>query len=509
MKKLLVFFIMVVCIVMPTHSASAAETEAINTFRSNIFIKKDGSAEITEKIVYDFGNQQRHGIFRSIPIDYADGDTRYYITARYGRSVDENNYPLQAETYEENGHLVIKLGDPDQTITGVHTYTISYTLSPIVMKKGGKPFLNLDVLGAGWNVPTQDFFAAVTLEGGAQLQDATWYGAQGSGLQATGKNISPQSSVTVNGFLPDAYTATYLEPNKKRPFDIGAFLTEFWVVFAILGAIGAGIIIAIMRWLPVYRRRKNQTIIPQYDPPKDMTPAQIGLLDDDYSDMREVTATVIHWAVKGYIKIAPIEAKGWFGSKDYQLTQLKSGSSLPVVERTLYDAFFTKGTEINLSKLDKIQMAKATTEFRGAIKEQLSKAGYYDTGSNIFKSGTLTDAGAKKWAYIEGFQLYMSVVEKDRLAFSDAPDKTPERFNSLLPYAIALGVEKKWAKQFEGIDVSSSANWYGGNVAVFSAVSLTNDISTTFATTMNNNASVSSSGGSAGGGVGGGGGGSW
>lgn len=121
----------------------------------------------------------------------------------------------------------------------------------------------------------------------------------------------------------------------------------------------------------------------------------------------------------------------------------------------------------------------------------------------------MTDTGAKQWAKVEGFQLYMSVAEKDRLKFSDAPDKTPERFNKLLPFAVALGVEKDWAKQFEGIDVSQSTNWYVGNMAAFSAVNLASDIGTSFASTVSSNSSVSSSGGSAGGGVGGGGGGSW
>lgn len=509
MKKLLLAIAAIVSILVPAYPAIAAEAEVIRSFDSNITIKKDGSAHITERIVYDFGTTQRHGLYRTIPIDYKDGDTRYYTTAKYKQAVDENQKEVQADVYEEEGNLIIKLGDPDVTISGVHTYTISYTLSPIVMKKDGRPFLNLDVLGEGWRVSTEAFSAKVLLEDGASLQNIAWYGAQGTGQQVSAQNVLPYTGITINGFLPDNYVTNYLEPNKGRPFDAVAFFAEFWFLFVILGSIGAGVVIMLVRWWPAHRKRKDQTVIPEYDPPKGMTPAEIGLLDDDYTDMREVTATVIRWAVDGYIKISPIEKKGWFGSKDYQLHHLKSGETLPAHEQKLYEAFFAKGQETTLTKLDRAQMAKATSQFRSDVKELLSKAGYYEKGSNIFKSGTLTEKGAKKWAQVEGFQLYMKVVEQDRLAFSDTPDKTPERFNKLLPYAVALGVEKQWAKQFEGIDVTSSTGWYGGNVAAFSAVSLTNDISTTFATTMSSNASVSSSGGSAGGGAGGGGGGSW
>lgn len=509
MKKLLIAIAAIVGVLTPVYSVSATNTETIRNFHSDITIKKDGSAHITERIEYDFGSQQRHGLYRTIPIDYKDGDTGYYATAKYQQTVDESQQEVEADVYEEEGNLVVKLGDPDKTISGVHSYAISYTLSPIVMKKDGRPFLNLDILGTGWQVSTQNFSAKVSLEDGGQLQDVSWYGAQGTGQQASAQNVLPHAGITINAFLPNNYVTNYLEPNKERAFDIAVFFAEFWFLFVIFGAIGVGVIIMLVRWLPARRKRKDQTIIPEYDPPKDMTPAEIGLLDDDYTDMREVTATVIHWAVDGYIKITPIEKKGWFSSKDYQLHQLKAGAALPAVEQKLYSAFFANGKVVTLTKLDRTKMAKATSEFRTEIKELLSNAGYYEKGSNIFKSGTLTEKGAKKWAQVEGFQLYMKVVEQDRLTFSDAPDKTPERFNKLLPYAVALGVEKQWAKQFEGIDVAPSTGWYSGNVAAFSAVSLTNDISTTFATTMSSNASVSSSGGSAGGGAGGGGGGSW
>ncbi len=89
------------------------------------------------------------------------------------------------------------------------------------------------------------------------------------------------------------------------------------------------------------------------------------------------------------------------------------------------------------------------------------------------QKGNLTDEGAKQWALVDGFKLFLNVVEKDRLKFTDAPEKTPERFSKLLPFAVALGVEKQWAKQFEGIDVTQSTNsWYnGGNMAAFSAAS--------------------------------------
>jgi uncharacterized membrane protein len=263
------------------------------------------------------------------------------------------------------------------------------------------------------------------------------------------------------------------------------------------------------RAIRTHLRRKHQTVIAEYEPPDNLSPAHIGLLEDDRAENREITATVIDWAVRGYIKIAYIEKKGLFGSKDYELIKLKPTDGLSTDEISLFNAFFSKGDQIKLSNLDKAAVATQASLFKSALKHSLTNRGYYQKDGQIFMRGTLTEEGAKEWAHVDGFRLYLSVVEKDRLKFSDAPERTPERFSKLLPYAIALGVEKQWAKQFEGIDLTESTGWYSGNLAAFSAVALASDLGSSFASTVSSNTSVSSGGGSSGGGFGGGGGGSW
>ncbi|MCB1215270.1 MAG: DUF2207 domain-containing protein, partial [Deltaproteobacteria bacterium] len=46
-----------------------------------------------------------------------------------------------------------------------------------------------------------------------------------------------------------------------------------------------------------------------------------------------------------------------------------------------------------------------------------------------------------------GFKLFLSVTEKERLAFVHPPELTPELFEKYLPYALALDVELFWAEQ--------------------------------------------------------------
>src|SRR5207245_8644137 len=55
-------------------------------------------------------------------------------------------------------------------------------------------------------------------------------------------------------------------------------------------------------------------------------------------------------------------------------------------------------------------------------------------------------------------------VESDRIA---RVEKTPAMFEKFLPFAMALGVEQKWARAFEGI-CQKPPDWYrGGSVADF------------------------------------------
>lgn len=57
--------------------------------------------------------------------------------------------------------------------------------------------------------------------------------------------------------------------------------------------------------------------------------------------------------------------------------------------------------------------------------------------------------GRKIMDQIDGFKLYLETAEKDRLNMAGAPPMSVERFERILPYAIALGVEKPWSAHFE------------------------------------------------------------
>jgi len=134
-----------------------------------------------------------------------------------------------------------------------------------------------------------------------------------------------------------------------------------------------------------------------------------------------------------------------------------------------------------------------------------------------------TMRGRKFLDEAEGLRMYLEVAEKDELNFKHPPEKTPELFERLLPYAMALDVEQHWAEKFSSVFLSLGPDgqryhpaWYYGpswnvaNVGAFTGSvggALTSAISSS--STAPGSSSGGGGGGSSGGGGGGGGGGGW
>jgi len=137
----------------------------------------------------------------------------------------------------------------------------------------------------------------------------------------------------------------------------------------------------------------------------------------------------------------------------------------------------------------------------------------------LLKAPTL--AGRRVLDKIEGFRMYLSVAEKDRLNVLTPPAKTPELFERYLPYALALDVEQQWSEQFSDVLASAGEgkqyhpSWYvGSSFTAVGAGAFASSLGSSFSGAISaaSTAPGSSSGGGggfSGGGGGGGGGGGW
>lgn len=141
---------------------------------------------------------------------------------------------------------------------------------------------------------------------------------------------------------------------------------------------------------------------------------------------------------------------------------------------------------------------------------------------HLMKAPTIV--GRKRMDEIEGLKMYLEVAEKHRLDKLNPPEMTPQLFEKLLPFAIALNVENKWGEQFDDILEKAIHNneynptWYSGSAGdTFRAHAFASALGTNFSSAISSasvspqssSSSGSGGGGFSGGGGGGGGGGGW
>lgn len=145
----------------------------------------------------------------------------------------------------------------------------------------------------------------------------------------------------------------------------------------------------------------------------------------------------------------------------------------------------------------------------------------------FFIMGAPTPLGAKMTAGVDGLRQYLTLAERDRMNMAGVPQMSPQHFETLLPYAVALGVEKPWSRTFETWLAAAAAGaaaaayspaWYSGNFNSGSFSDRIGGFSSSMASTIastipspppSSSSSGFSGGGSSGGGGGGGGGGGW
>lgn len=516
--------------------SSAAQAERVVDYQTAVAISVEGQAHFSEAIQYSFDGEH-HGIYRDIPVATQLPDKTYLL---YTLSVDRVLRNGTSEPFVQTSNGVyerLKIGDVNGIVSGTQGYTIDYRLGSVVRHDTDGDYISLVVIGTAWEVPIDISSATVSLPSGITPKETKCYtGAQGSREQActisqdanvltvhTNKSLNAHEGLTLDVLLPanSFAQAAYNTPSKDGPkTESGPWLlvalfglvVNLWLLIPL--SIGA---LFFTRWWLKRKGRKAQTVIPYYDPPDNLLPAEVGYLTDDISTSVEITATIIHLATRGHLKIHYEEQKRLIGTKQrFRLEKLKGKDSLQDFEATLMSALFTASPLVYIDELDRQSMAATVSAIQALLKERLRGHGFYNKKSKLWAPDA-TEAGYKEWAKVEGLKLYLSVAEKDRMKFHEAPEKTPARFSKLLPYAIALGVEQAWAAQFKDIDVTLEVGgWYDShtpmNALLISSVmrsSFTSAVSSNMTPPSSSSGFSSGGGGFSGGGSGGGGGGSW
>lgn len=146
--------IIAILFIMASSTHIAHAEQVIRAYTSHIEVMSDGSANVQEEIVYDFGGEQLHGIYRTIPLSIRPlGKVEYASLDISSIAVtDGRGNRLQAQ-YDKGGNsITLTIGDPDKTITGPQLFVIHYVLKGAVVANLANDEFNWDSIGNNWQV---------------------------------------------------------------------------------------------------------------------------------------------------------------------------------------------------------------------------------------------------------------------------------------------------------------------------------------------------------------------
>jgi len=496
----------------PATAHAQARNWRITDFKDSIAVNADGSALVSEKITLAFVGEW-HGIHRTIPIEYpGPHGTNYTLFVDVQSVTDEGGNKLKYESKKTGAYRDLKIYIPGAVDT-TRVVNIDYTVRNGIRYFDGYDEFYWNITGNDWPVPIDHASAFITFPdtatAGLRAQAFTGiYGAKESeaDTQVNGADVATETThplpmrggITVDVYIPQGVLH---QPSSLTKFFwfLGSNPILFLPLFTL--AIMAGL------WYTVGRDPDpGVSVAPQYEPPKNMSPAEVGTLIDDSVDPRDITSTIVDLAVRGYIKIEETqETILVFHKKDYVLHSLKPMSewaNLAEHERLMMANIFLAGNDTRLSSL-KNRFYTVVPAIRTNIMSALKKKGIYtldpDSANgyaiaaavviglaaagvhalgwmNLFYSVPLaiaaiaisgivwflfarqmtakTVTGTRTQVAVLGFQEFMNRVDKDRIQ-----RMPPDTFEKYLPYAMALGVEHHWAQAFEGI-VQNPPTWY-------------------------------------------------
>jgi uncharacterized membrane protein len=489
-------------------------------FDSNIDVLADSSVDVTENITFVFTGSPWHGVYRTIPVEYAGPrGLNYSLFLDVKRITDENGNKLKYETSRERQYLKLKIYIPDAD-NSTRTVSIQYTVSDALRFFDDHDEFYWNITGDDWPMSIAEASAHITLPNStSDIRTNVFTGAY--------RSVGHNAVAEITGTGVDVHTTTPLAMHEGLTvavaFDKGSvseptFFTRLGRLLRSNWPLGIPVIalpIMFWRWWTRGRDPRLRPISAQYEPPDKLTPGEVGTLVDNSVDMRDITASIVDLAVRGYLTIEEKTTDHLLGlthSKDYVFHLQKpqaDWAALKPHEQDLLGGLFTSGQAGDIVTLAELhnRFYRSIAGIKNEIFGSLVTHGYYArrpdsvratyigvaivVGFLVFAAGNFfarnfgmafgpfilagiltaavifafawfmparTQSGADALERILGFEDFLNHVEADRF---NRMIKTPEMFEKFLPFAMALGVEKNWSKAFQNI-YTQPPQWYQG-----------------------------------------------
>ncbi len=505
----------------PTVSALSTRELRIENFQSETLVMPDGTIDVTETIQAHFIGGPWQGLYRTIPVEYVTPQgLNYTLLLDVKRVVDGSGRSLKFETSGVRHYRKLKIYVPDAD-NSTQKISIEYSVSDALKFFDDHDELYWNVTGDEWDIPIQSASARIILpEGTSNIRANVFTGAfrsraQNAEVEIAGNGVEVRTREPLHLHEGLTVAVAFDKGFVREPSAAGKLALFFRSNWPLVIPIAAFVLMFHLWWTRG-RDPRLRPIAAQYEPPDQLTPGEAGTLVDNSADMRDITASIVDLAVRGYIVIEEHQKDRMLGlvhDKDYNFIVQKERSEwskLKPHEQTLLEGIFSTGTvgeSVSMSSLEN-RFYQNLPGIKSNIFSSLITHGYYsrrpDTvrsayigvgvvvgllivfgGSKIASSqgmaplafviaGILTGAvicgfgwfmpahteqGTRALEGVLGFEDFLVHVESDRF---NRMIKTPEMFEKFLPFAMALGVEKNWSRAFQGI-MTQPPQWYRGS----------------------------------------------
>lgn len=323
------------------------------------------------------------------------------------------------------------------------------------------------------------------------IDDATERRLDDRTLEFTASGIGPDGTYTVVAQIPKG-TINW-SPWRLAIYSLASLPGAVWVAVAALLPLTAAVVIAAMFWPMLKSQLRAQTLPPLPAPPQALPPAIVGVMVNGRLSVKELAATVVDLAERGYLtlfakdaeRISFAKKRGWQGLQTY--------------EHTLLSQIFP--LQGNRASARQIEQSVGSTLFSPAIArvyiemyDAATAAGYFKrnpaavhqhwrfVGLGLFFIGLMAFTAAISFEFQPSFLLFffagmmtMALVvivgaesvplltpagesaREDWLAFrryltNPEPigyvEGSQAYYERFLPYAIVLGAESEWAARF-------------------------------------------------------------
>lgn len=484
--------------------------ERILSYDSDLQLNADGSLDVTERIrVRAEGENIRRGIYRDFPTRYQDrhGNRVVVDFEMVGLQRDGRSEPYFIEQLG-NGVRVNFGNDDFLPVPGEFTYELRYRTTRQIGFFDRHDELYWNAIGHGWMFGIERGSAALRLPEPVPTDDLLpecFTGAQGARSRActaevTGPGaarwtlsapLAPQEGLTTVLAFPKGL---FVEPTTAQKLQ--------WLLrdnraplIALVGLITL-LVFAFWRWHAVGRDPKPGTVVVTYDPPDDLSPGMLRHIEQNHTDTRAFSADVLTLAVAGDLSIHRDKTRV---KENWRIERLdEGGKTLPADRAALLADLFEGGPVLKLDgkhpdymqKVVAAHQARNKTAIAAMFKRGLYRynggslagitliTGLFAIATFVFSGGTgllfalpvlaamvvaffvflfllpaITPEGRAMRDRIEGFKRYLTVADKQDLARlkgpgHEEPTLDAERFEFLLPYAVALDVEDAWTARF-------------------------------------------------------------